>query len=500
MSMKLGGLPLRSAHANVGRACALEMREARSYDEWSRAAKRYDDATGRAAWREEETSAEYDHALIRRRLDRLRRLRAHVDDERLLFALSEGIHGNFGGMGRASLYSRTAFGTKQLIEEYVDAVAEALEHLATETRSGIDTQRKRDFFQRASRSFGHTALMLSGSGTMFFFHVGVLRALLGERLLPSVLSGSSGGALVAAVLGTRAPEEWPSVLTHETFSHFIGRRTLVPASVLGKVLEDVEIVQETLLPDLTFQKAYARSGLAINISVAPTDPHHRSRLLNAITSPHVCVREAILASGAFPGLAPPVALVAETADGDRRPYLSHHRWIDGSMGDDLPAKRLARLFGVNHYIVSQTNPHILPFITDPKLDTRPLTVLRRTGQRALRELINGTATLVVPALRFTPRLARASSVFLNVINQDYLGDINIVPSPLPNPLRSLDYRTETEARDLIRAGERATWRRVEMIRTQTKISRTLDRILRQTAASRSAFDPIGTPHAGRTPA
>lgn len=469
------------------------MREAHSYREWCEAAKRHDEATGRAAWREQEDSSHYDNALIRRRLDALQKLRARGDDGRLLFALSEGIHGDLGGMGRAGLYARAAFGTKHLVTDYVDAVSEALEHLATETRSGIDAETKRDFFRRASLSFGHTALMLSGSGTMLFFHIGVLRALLKEGLLPSVLSGSSGGALVAAVLGTRCRDEWAETLHHQTFAHFIGRRGFMPSSLLGRVLDEVEDLQDALLPDVTFYEAFVRSGLAINISVAPTDPHQRSRLLNAITSPHVCIREAVLASAAFPGLAPPVALMAKTADGQRRPYLSDHRWIDGSMGDDLPAKRLARLFGINHYIVSQTNPHVLPFITDPKLDTRPLTILRRTGQRTLRELLNGTAALVVPALRFTPRLAQTSSLLLNVINQDYLGDINILPSPLPNPLRSLDYRSEEEARRLVLAGERATWPRIEMIRTQTKISRTLDRILRQIDAVDTPYDRIEAP-------
>ena len=65
-----------------------------------------------------------------------------------------------------------------------------------------------------------------------------------------------------------------------------------------------------------------------------------------------------------------------------------------------------------------------------------------------------------------------------MINQDYVGDINILPSNrFFNPFRVLAFLTEKEIRELIRAGERATWPKVEMIRIQTKISRTLDRIL-----------------------
>jgi NTE family protein len=65
-----------------------------------------------------------------------------------------------------------------------------------------------------------------------------------------------------------------------------------------------------------------------------------------------------------------------------------------------------------------------------------------------------------------------------VINQDYVGDINILPANRYfNPFRVLAFLTEKEIRDLVQAGERATWPKVEMIRVQTRISRTLDRIL-----------------------
>lgn len=460
------------------RSAERDMREARSYAEWKAAALRHDRATGFDIWRTQDDSPHYDHRLIRRRLEELRRLRAVGDDHHLLFALNEGVHGNLGGMGRGVLYRESAFGTKQLIVDYVDAVAEALEHLATETRSGISDDTKQDFFRRAGLCFGHTALMLSGSGTLFFFHVGVLRALLGEGLLPNILSGSSGGAMMAAMLGTRSPDEHLSILDVDTFHHFVGTGSRLAPSLRQKVVERQAELLDELIPDLTFEEAFARSGLSVNVSIAPTDHHQRSRLLNAVTSPHVCVREAVLASTALPGIFPPAMLMAKTAEGVRRPYLPERRWVDGSVSDDLPAKRLSRLFGVNHYIVSQTNPHVLPFLTDPKQDSGSLSVLRRTGQRTVRELINGCVAMVLPWLSTGSRASRVSNMFLSVINQDYLGDINIVPSRMPvSPFRIIDFRTESEAQQLVRTGERATWPFIEMIRTQTKISRTLDRIL-----------------------
>ena len=43
-------------------------------------------------------------------------------------------------------------------------------------------------------------------------------------------------------------------------------------------------------------------------------------------------------------------------------YLPAELWIDGSMLSDVPAQRVGRLHNVNHFIVSQTNPLVLPFV------------------------------------------------------------------------------------------------------------------------------------------
>ena len=37
-------------------------------------------------------------------------------------------------------------------------------------------------------------------------------------------------------------------------------------------------------------------------------------------------------------------------------------WIDGSLESDLPMMQLKELFNVNHFIVSQANPHIVPLL------------------------------------------------------------------------------------------------------------------------------------------
>ncbi|MFU8765095.1 MAG: patatin-like phospholipase family protein, partial [Haliea sp.] len=179
-----------------------QMAECNTYDEWREAALEHDELSGMRRWREVDQTRQYDYSQIRLRLDRLRSLRSRHDYQGLLFTLNEGIHGNMGGMGRSTLYRRAKFGTKQLIEQYIDEVDDSLRFLAELKSDDVTLQQKMDFFYRANICFGRSGLMLSGGGVLGFYHLGVVKALLEQGLLPRVISGSSAGSLVAGVVGT----------------------------------------------------------------------------------------------------------------------------------------------------------------------------------------------------------------------------------------------------------------------------------------------------------
>jgi predicted acylesterase/phospholipase RssA len=46
-------------------------------------------------------------------------------------------------------------------------------------------------------------------------------------------------------------------------------------------------------------------------------------------------------------------------------HLTDVKWKDGSLHADIPISRISELFNVNHFIVSQTNPHAIPFMSKP---------------------------------------------------------------------------------------------------------------------------------------
>ncbi|MFT4994928.1 MAG: TAG lipase/steryl ester hydrolase/phospholipase A2/LPA acyltransferase [Paraglaciecola sp.] len=458
-----------------------KMGKAKNFTAWKKLALEHDLRSGREKWKSTEKSKSYDYIGIRYRLDMLRELRQNNDDVGLLFALNEGIHGNQGGMGKSALYEGVKFGTKHLIEEFVDEIVNALGHIASlPENSEITKEDKIDFFDRASHCFGRSALMLSGAGSLGHFHRGVAKVLLEHKLLPRVISGSSAGAIFAAALGTHTDEELVPILQGDVvldpLQLEIDNR---PKSLIRQQVDSasLQMALEHLIPDMTFQEAYEKTGRMISITIAPHEEHQTSRLMNAVTSPNVYIRSAVTASCAVPGLFAPVMLMAKNVYGEAQPHLPNRRWVDGAVTDDLPAKRLARIYGVNHYIVSQANPMALALMTGEQYLPVPQ-VARNVMRVSTHEVLKGWEKFSRRYLRLVPDVGKAISMFNSVVAQDYKGDVNIVPSfNFVNPQKLLGQLTSKEIEELVLEGERSTWLRIEQIRICSKIGQKLDEIL-----------------------
>lgn len=464
------------------RAEVRHMDQATTYDEWKAAAIAHDERTGNARWKEVDESSRFDYKIIRRRLEELREIRAAGDPHRLLYYLNEGIHGNMGGMGSGRLYRKSKFGTKNLVTEYINEQAAALEQIADVDGRTISKDEKLDFFRRASHCFGRSALMLSGAGALGPFHVGVIKALIEEDLLPNILSGASAGSLVSAIVGTRKHDELLETFDPKTIVKVFDEETEIESEVARgnsqMSVDDLRDFIEVNIPDMTFAEAFEETGRRINISISPREIHQQSRLLNAVTSPSVCIREAVLASCAIPGIFPPVTLAAKDRKGKRVPYVPSRQWVDGSVTDDLPAKRLSRLYGVNHFITSQTNPIILWSLRDSQGRDDIVGRLWEINQNASRQWLRATYPFAMQVVQDMYPLNVWTRMWYSIATQDYTADINIIPrQKFWDPRKLLAVLTEHETGTLIREGEKATWPRIEMIRNCTKISSTLDAIL-----------------------
>ena len=249
---------------------------------------------------------------------------------------------------------------------------------------GIET--KLEFFSETRHSYGRTALLLSGGATFGKFHFGLLSALYEHDLFPRIICGSSVGALVASAFCCYSYSELPKLFDPKyVFGHPMlktlaeGKLELIWKMLTGKTILCTETLKEYIRRhsgDITFKEIYDKHGWCLNVTVTDFSMNKQSRLLNYLTTPNVVVWSAVVASCSIPGFFAKVDLYQKLKDGTIIPYdpsSSRMMFVDGSVASDLPMQRLAELFNVNTFIVSQVNPHVCPFVsvdTGSVLDTK----------------------------------------------------------------------------------------------------------------------------------
>ncbi|GGD76097.1 DUF3336 domain-containing protein [Lacimicrobium alkaliphilum] len=454
---------------------------AQSYQEFLQASLEHDRLSGADAWKAEDKSRDYDYKLIRKRVQRMKDARAGNDAPALMFILHEGIHGNLGNIANPDLTHSCKIGTKVLIQDFLNEVCAALDFIYAADEADIDFHEKLSFFEETSFAYGQSCLMLSGGAGLGFFHCGVVRSLLEHDLLPEVISGASAGSIIAALVATRTDAQLMEMLTAESIYQRFQKWSLWRGLKKGSWLDSTNLENALIeLFDLmTFEDAYNLTGRKVTITVSAADLHQYSRLLNAKTSPNAVITQAVRASCAIPWVFDPVQLKARNQAGEIVPYIPSRRFADGSLMADMPFDRLARLYGVNHSIVSQTNPLAVPFLSRTKQHSKGLYALTK------KHLVNLAKSNGVYAFDVMENLIPGKATKLgihklrSIIDQQYEGDINILPARSLGSLKHLlTNPTEEGLKELIRAGERATWPQLDLIERSTKISKTFNHYLK----------------------
>ena len=458
--------------------------EAPNYEVWKAAALELDFLEGNVEWKEEFGSDLYHYELIYDRLSNLRTYRQQNDFERLKRALREGLHHDLGNMGNTALYTRSRVGTKHLIEEYITQVCESLDFLCDTKVAGFPVADKLQFFRDTLTSYGRPALLLSGGATLGMFHFGVIKALWEKGLLPQVIAGSSIGAIIAGILGVHSDAEIPDMLVPENHDMKAWKWRGLFSAIRGDGLMDQEQLKACLranIGEYTFEEAFQKTGRSINVSVSPVQTHQKARLLCGYTSPYLLVWSAVLASAAVPGIFPPVPLMKKDIQGNVLPYMSRLKFVDGSVVSDLPIERLMHLYDVNFTIVSQTNPHVVPFLNrrgrDEKINVAnlPMHLLKSEIQFHGQGLFDYLRKRVQPEM-----LRQVTGQMYTIMGQRYSGDVTISPTyRLRDYRRMLSNPDPAWVREMILQGERATWPRISMIRSHARISKTLERCIRR---------------------
>ena len=79
---------------------------------------------------------------------------------------------------------------------------------------------KLQFLKKLSRNIGHSALALSGGGSITMYHIGVVKSYIDRGLYKhiQVISGASGGSISAGMCAIMSEEEFMRDVAHETIS------------------------------------------------------------------------------------------------------------------------------------------------------------------------------------------------------------------------------------------------------------------------------------------
>lgn len=170
----------------------------------------------------------------------------------------------------------------------------------------------------------------------------------------------------------------------------------------------------------------------------------------------------------------------------------HKQYIDGSVDGDLPMTRLSEMFNVNHFIVSQVNPHVVPFL--PKEDGPSNSPERRSSYvpnwvSTMTHLAKDEVLHRMTVLSEMGVFPTSMTKFASIMNQKYSGDINIYPELISSNFpRILENPTTEFMLEACLGGERATWPKLSRIRNACAIELALDRAIQQMRA-RVTFSP-----------
>ena len=532
-------------------ALKSKMQDAETYVEWLEYANELDVVRGVDKWRNNDISPLFDNRKLRKRIvdtqDMLKR--GNIFD--IMFRMRGGLTRDEYGILDRDLYTVSAVGTKKIIEEYTETTRKALVEICDSETPDIPDEAKLAFFNEARHAYGRTALLLSGGAYLGYYHLGVFKSLFQNKMLPRIISGASAGSLMAVVIGSKTDEELEEIfeapiemnpIRRDFFkfstkiAHPLGQSIqracpsfLLPIMnpILSLVFDwkiqnlDIKHLQECCIGNVgrfTFQEAFDRTGRIINITVTPHNNYDPPRLLNYLTSPHVCVWSAACASCAIPGIFDAAELIVKEPTGEYVPESvsderrsaaaaaakghAYHKtaarqkilYSDGSIENDLPMQQLSELFNVNHFIISQVNPHsaFLSTLTlrgqfnEKSFLLRTLIAYTHFMKEQVIAWVKNITLFLVSFRQNAPRWSMMRG-FYSTITQSYEGrenDITITPwanhislfqaftSVLKNP-------TEAEFSDVTHASEVAVWSSFSKIIAQCKVEFCLDRCVQK---------------------
>lgn len=231
-------------------------------------------------------------------------------------------------------------------------------------------------------------------------HFGVVKAFLDADLLPRVISGTSAGGLVAALVCTRTDAElrellipeladrisaceepfkvwftrfwhtgarfdsvaWAKKVCYLYWSHCSVKLMHPAGNVLYTRIYDFP---RGIYSDWAYTERFCHSGRATFVSacwigrlavIKLSFIFRPTKLLNYLTAPDTVIWSALLASAAVPGILNPVVLMQKLRDGSVVPWNWGSKFKDGSLRSVFPSTLYKRPTNPSTELISLFNP------------------------------------------------------------------------------------------------------------------------------------------------
>lgn len=184
----------------------------------------------------------------------------------------------------------------------------------------------------------------------------------------------------------------------------------------------------------------------------------------------------------------PAKLTVKNSDGTFEPFeVDGVEWIDGSVQADLPFQRIATLFAVTSFVVSQTNFHVVPFMNKEHHPNQKSFYwqLFQTIEWDIR-----SRALKLSRLGLFPRLfgQDVSKIF----KQKYHGNLTIVPrftTMQTFGLKALSNPTMKDMDGYLKYSQIATWPYLNAIRDMIRLEKSLDDCLARLESRMRMLNP-----------
>ncbi|KAI1621166.1 acyl transferase/acyl hydrolase/lysophospholipase [Exophiala viscosa] len=459
-----------------------------TYEQWYAAQYEKDAIRGVDDWVVSPRDSSYDWQIVKSLKKDLERCRLLGDDRGLCSQLRAQSSRNMGRILSPSLYRKSNVQTKRLIHDYIKEVRLCIahisdrNHIANNVNTLVSAQEKRQVLQDMRTALGRTTLVLQGGAMISMCHLGVVKALYLQRLLPQIITGTGTGALIAALVSTTPDENLLAVVNGSNINldafhraqheYTNGEMNSWSGSLKRRYkryrashhLFDIDVLRDCArdnLGDITFEEAYAKTGRILNITIAMSEVAGTPQLLNYITAPHVLIWSAVASSIATSKeMYAPVQLLCKGDTG----AITLHFAADfsgrgglrqASVHPEAPLTRIGELFNVNHFIVSQTRPYVAPFVQLQKFADRyqPLGILVRL---CLNELLHWLE--ILNGFGFVPTILQRVLVDEIVPSFASWSKISITPGiGLHDLLTMFDTPTRSMLQKWSARGERCTW-------------------------------------------